>query len=90
MTKINWKVRLLSPKFWLALVPAILLLVQTIATPLGYDWDFAGIGTTLTGVINAVFGVLAVLGVVTDPTTAGLADSEQALTYDKPKKEDVE
>lgn len=82
---INWKVRIKSKKFWLALVPAFLLLAQTVATPLGYNWDFAGIGTTLTGVINAVFGVLSILGVVTDPTTAGLSDSEQALTYDKPK-----
>ncbi len=86
--KINWKVRLLSIKFWLALVPAILLLAQAVAAPFGYKWDFANLGTQLTGVINAVFGVLAILGVVTDPTTAGVADSEQALTYTTPKKED--
>ncbi len=85
--KINWKVRLLSIKFWLALVPAILLLAQAVAAPFGYKWDFANLGTQLTGVINAVFGVLAILGVVTDPTTAGVTDSAQALTYDKPKED---
>ena len=86
--KINWKVRLLSVKFWLALVPAILLLVQAVMAPFGYKWDFANLGTQLTGIINAVFAVLSILGVVTDPTTAGLTDSSQALTYTTPKKED--
>lgn len=32
-----------------------------------------------------VFGVLALVGVTTDPTTKGLGDSAQALTYHKPK-----
>lgn len=86
--KINWRVRLLSVKFWLALVPAILLLVQAVAAPFGYKWDFANLGTQLTGIINAVFAVLSILGIATDPTTAGLADSAQALGYTAPKKED--
>lgn len=86
--KINWKVRVLSVNFWLALVPAILLLAQAVAAPLGYKWDFANLGTQLTGIINAAFAVLSILGVVTDPTTAGVADSAQALTYTEPKKED--
>lgn len=85
--KINWKVRVLSVKFWLALVPAILLLLQAVAAPLGYKWDFANLGTQLTGIINAVFTVLSILGVVTDPTTAGVSDSAQALTYRKPKED---
>ena len=85
--KINWKVRVLSVKFWLALVPAILLLAQAVAAPLGYKWDFANLGTQLTGIVNAVFAVLSILGVVTDPTTAGVTDSDQALTYDKPKED---
>ncbi|MBO3092933.1 phage holin, partial [Schleiferilactobacillus harbinensis] len=38
--KINWKVRFLSVKFWLALVPALLLVVQTVAAVFGYKWDF--------------------------------------------------
>ncbi len=88
MMKINWKVRVLSVKFWLALVPAILLLAQAVAAPFGYKWDFANLGTQLTGIVNAVFAVLSILGVVADPTTAGLTDSAQALTYTTPKKED--
>ena len=87
MMKINWKLRLFNKQFWLASVPAILLLVQAVMAPFGYKWDFANLGTQLTGIVNAVFAVLAILGVVTDPTTAGVTDSAQALTYDKPKED---
>ncbi len=68
--KINWKVRLLSVKFWLALVPAILLLAQAVAAPFGYKWDFANLGTQLTGIVNAVFAVLSILGVVMEQIPA--------------------
>ncbi len=85
--KINWKVRLLSKKFWLAIVPAVLLLLQAVATPFGYKWNFADLGVQLTGIINAAFAVLTILGVVVDPTTAGVSDSAQALQYDKLKED---
>lgn len=84
--KINWKVRAKNKNFWLALIPAVLLLIQAVAAPFGYNWDFALANQQLTAIINAVFGVLSILGVVSDPTTAGVSDSAQALTYDKPKE----
>lgn len=79
--KINWKVRVLSVKFWLALVPAALLVVQTAAAVFGYNWDFANLGKELTAVINAVFALLTIVGVAVDPTTEGIGDSQQALAY---------
>lgn len=79
--KINWKVRVLSVKFWLAVVPAILLVGQTVAAVFGYNWDFANLGKQLTAVINAVFAVLTIVGVAVDPTTQGVGDSKQALDY---------
>lgn len=84
---INWIVRIKNKAFWLALIPAVLLLIQVIAAPFGYEWDFIVLNEQLTAIINAVFGVLAILGVVTDPTTAGVADSKQALTYTTPKED---
>lgn len=84
---INWIVRIKNKAFWLALIPAALLLVQVIAAPFGYEWDFVVLNEQLTAIINAVFGVLAILGVVTDPTTAGVTDSKQALTYTIPKED---
>ena len=87
---INWKVRIMNKNFWIALIPAVLLLVQVVAAPFGYKWDFVVLNQQLADIINALFAVLAILGVVTDPTTAGISDSKQALTYEKPKKEDVD
>lgn len=84
---INWKVRIKNKMFWLALIPAVLLLVQVVAAVFGYTLDLGDLGNKLLAVVNALFGVLALLGIVTDPTTAGLSDSAQALTYEKPKKE---
>ena len=83
----NWTVRLKNKTFWLSLVPAVLLLVQVVAAPFGYEWDFGVLNEQLAAIINAAFAVLAILGIVTDPTTAGVGDSEQALTYKEPRKD---
>lgn len=83
---INWKTRIKNKNFWIALIPAILLLIQSILTPFGYNWDFGVLNQQLTAIINAAFGVLSILGIVTDPTTVGIGDSSQALGYDEPKK----
>lgn len=83
--KINWKVRLKNKNFWIALVPAVLLLVQVVAAVFGYQLDLGDIGNKLLAVVNAAFAALSIMGIVTDPTTKGISDSEQALTYEKPK-----
>ncbi len=85
--KINWKVRLKNKTFWLAIVPALLLVIQTVASLFGYAWDFVVLNQQIAAVINAVFAVLAILGVVTDPTTAGMTDSDRAMTYEKPRED---
>lgn len=84
---INWRVRLKNKNFWLSVIPAVLLLAQAMAAVFGLELDLGGIGDKLISVVNAAFGVLVVLGVVNDPTTDGLGDSKQALTYDTPKKD---
>lgn len=81
---INWKVRLKNKAFWLAVIPAALLLVQTLAALFGWGLELGQLGEKLTNLVNAVFALLAVLGVVVDPTTAGLADSPRAMEYDDP------
>lgn len=83
---INWQVRFKNKNFWLSFIPAVLLLVQVIASVFGFNFDFGDFGNKLIAVINAVFVVLSLLGVVTDPTTAGVSDSERALTYTQPKE----
>lgn len=83
---INWKVRLKNKTFWLSLIPAVLLLVQVIAAVFGYTLDLGELGNRLLAVVNALFAVLSILGVVTDPTTKGVSDSTQAMNYDVPKE----
>lgn len=87
MKNINWTVRIKNKNFWLAVIPAVLLLVQTVAAVFGYSLDLGEIGNRLIAVVNAVFGVLVVLGVVVDPTTAGISDSKQARGYNYPKED---
>lgn len=85
--KINWKVRIRNKAFWLAMIPALLLLIQVVAAVFGFTLDLGNLGNKLLAVVNALFTVLAILGVVADPTTEGmLSDSTQALTYETPKK----
>ena len=85
---INWIARVKNKNFWVTLIPAVLLLIQTIAAVFGFTLDFGELGNQLLSVVNALFAVLAILGIVTDPTTAGISDSKQALTYTEPKKEE--
>ena len=86
--KINWKVRLKNKNFWLTIIPAVLLLVQVILAVFGVKIDIGDIGNKLIDVVNAAFVVLSILGIVTDPTTKGVSDSKQAMTYESPKKEE--
>lgn len=85
MKNINWTVRMKNKAFWIALIPALLLLVQVVADVFGFALDLGELGDKLLAVVNALFAVLTILGVVTDPTTAGISDSERALTYIEPK-----
>lgn len=83
---INWTVRFRNKTFWVAIIPAILLLAQVVAAVFGYTLDLGPLGDKLLAVVNALFSVLTILGVVTDPTTAGVSDSAQAMTYTAPKE----
>lgn len=86
MKNINWEVRIKNKNFWLTLIPAVLLLIQVVVAPFGYQWDFGVLNEQLASIINALFAVLVILGVVNDPTTDGMTDSKQALTYTEPKR----
>ncbi len=83
---INWKVRARNKAFWVALIPALLLLIQQVCGVFGVTLDFGELQAQLVAIVNALFAVLAILGIVADPTTRGVGDSEQAMTYDDPKE----
>lgn len=81
---INWKVRIKNKAFWLALIPAIALVAQAIAAVFGYTIDLTTMVGKLQAVVNAIFALLVILGIVVDPTTNGVGDSERALSYAEP------
>ena len=83
---INWKVRVRNRAFWVALIPAVLLLMQYGAAMFGIQLELGETGERMVALVNQLFVVLTILGIVNDPTTAGLSDSENALTYEVPKR----
>ena len=84
---INWTVRFKNHVFWLTVIPAIFLFIQTIAGALGIDLDLTEAQQVCLQIVDTVFAALAVLGVVVDGTTYGIGDSARALTYEKPHKD---
>lgn len=87
---INWRVRIRNKAFWVAIIPAVLVLIQVVAAVFGYTLDLGELGNKLIAVVNAVFVVLSIIGVVNDPTTSGLSDSKQAMTYELPKEKEID
>lgn len=85
MIKWNLKARAKNKVFWIALIPAILLFIQSIFSVFGVHIDLTELGDKLIAVVEAAFIVLTILGVVTDPTTKGLSDSNKAMTYTEPQ-----
>ena len=83
--KINWTVRLKNKTFWVAIVPAILLLIQQVCGMFGVKIEIAGLTDQLLAIIGTVFAILSLIGIVNDPTVATLSDSNQAMTYTEPK-----
>ena len=85
MSKINWKVRIKNKYFWLTFISALALFSQNIMELFGVNIDVLALGDQVSSIVEAIFMILAIVGIVNDPTTAGLTDSSQALTYEKPK-----
>lgn len=81
---INWKVRFKNKVWLMTAIPVVLGALYAVFGLFGWVPPIAE--TALENVLITVVGALAVLGIVEDPTTAGVKDSEQAMTYEKPKE----
>ena len=84
---INWIVRLRNKQFWVSVIPALALVIQAVAAVFGWTLDFTRLIGKLIAVIDAVFALLVILGIVVDPTTAGVGDSQRAMGYEEPYKD---
>lgn len=87
---INWQVRIRNKQFWVSVIPALALVIQAVAAVFGWTLDFTSLIGKLIAVVDAVFALLVILGVVVDPTTAGVGDSKRALGYEEPYRDPVE
>ena len=81
---INWKVRIRNHQFWVSVIPALALVIQAVTAVFGWTLDFTSLIGKLIGVVDAVFALLVILGIVVDPTTAGVSDSRRAMGYEEP------
>ena len=80
--KINWKVRLKNPVFWLTVIPAVIALVYTVLGLFGVVPTISE--DVLVNAVTAIISALTTVGVLIDPTTKGVSDSDRALTYEEP------
>lgn len=67
--------RLKNKTFWLAFIPAVLLLVQAVAEPFGFHLDFTEANEQAAAIVNAAFALLAILGICADTSTPGFGDA---------------
>lgn len=84
--KINWKVRFKNKVFWVAMIPMALVLVQQVCALFGVTVNVSALSDQLVEIVGTIFIILGLLGIVADPTTNGVSDSEQAMEYTKPKQ----
>ncbi|MGN0469048.1 MAG: phage holin [Acutalibacteraceae bacterium] len=86
--KINWKVRLKNPVFWLTVIPAVLALIYTVLGLFGVVPTISE--DKIVNAVTAIISVLTTIGVLVDPTTKGICDSDRALCYEVPGGEEKE
>ena len=86
--KINFPVRFKNPWFWVGLIGTILT-AMGVSPEMFTSWG--AVYEAIIGLLSNPFQIgcviLAVLGVFVDPTTAGISDSQRALSYRSPAKE---
>jgi phi LC3 family holin len=86
---INWKVRFRNRSWVLAFVAQLMIVLQMLIGGLNalgmIDFQLSdAIQQNILTLVNAVFILLSMMGIIQDPTTKGMSDSERAKTYKEP------
>lgn len=84
---INWKARFKNPVFWMTIVPALTGFIYTVLG--AFEVVPALTENMVLNLATMVITALTTLGVLVDPTTAGVGDSKLAMTYTAPRKDDT-
>ena len=77
--KINWKARFKNKTFVISLSALIIGFIYAILS--AFDIVPTIGEDKVTEIVSAVISLLGMMGVVVDPTTNGISDSDRALTY---------
>ena len=83
--QINWKVRLQNKTFLTGLISLVVVFIYDLLQLL--EIAPAVTQSAVMQVAEGILTILGMVGVIADPTTAGVADSKQAMTYDVPKQD---
>lgn len=81
---INWKLRFKNKTTLVAMVGTIATFIYQMLSLLGVTPKISQ--DTVIQLVSLIINVLVALGIVVDPTTSGVSDSDQALTYKEPKQ----
>lgn len=82
---INWKIRFQNKTFLTGLISLVVIFIYDLLQLL--EIAPAVTQSAVMQVAEGILTILGMLGVIADPTTAGLSDSKQALTYTSPKQD---
>ena len=83
--QINWKVRFQNKTFLTGLISLVVVFIYDLLQLL--EIAPAVTQSAVMQVAEGILTILGMVGVIADPTTAGIADSKQAMTYDVPKQD---
>ena len=83
--QINWKVRFQNKTFLAGMISLVVVFIYDLLQLL--EIAPAVTQSAVMQVVEGILTILGMVGVIADPTTAGLSDSKQAMTYDAPKQD---
>ena len=75
---INLKLRLKNKVTLAALISAVFIMLGQFGLEIPHNIQEG---------VNTLLNIVVILGIVTDPTTKGVADSERALNYNQPRED---
>lgn len=82
---INWKIRFQNKTFLTGLISLVVVFIYDLLQLL--EIAPAVTQSAVMQVAEGILTILGMVGVIADPTTNGLSDSKQAMTYTSPKQD---
>lgn len=84
---INWKLRLKNKTTLMSLALTTIAFIYNILG--AFEIVPAISQDSIVQLVTLIINFLAVLGIIVDPTTAGLSDSNKAMEYKEPRKDET-